>query len=63
MSGCVLPNNDYFIVNNIPVTKFQSASLAEELLSLREGFATCDCGTFLTKNDVDVLLSDVCTGW
>ena len=53
-SGCVSLNNDYFrnfCMNNIPVAQFQTASLAEELLSLREGFATFNLATFLTKND------------
>ena len=61
---CVSLNNDYFrkfCATNIPVAQFQTASLAEELLSLREGFATFYCVTSLTKNDIDVLLSDVCT--
>ena len=50
-----------FCMNNIPVAQFQTASLAGELLSLREGFATFNCGTFFsTKNDIDVLSSVVC---
>ena len=36
-------------MNNIPVAQFQTASLTEELLSLREGFATFYCGTFSQK--------------
>ena len=49
VSGCVSLNNDYFrnlCMNNVPVAQFQTASLAEELLSLREGFVTLYCGTF-----------------
>jgi len=45
--GFFSPNNDYFDIvsmNNIPVAQLQSASLVEELLSLREGFVTFDCG-------------------
>ena len=52
VSGCVSLHNDNFLnfcANNIPVAQFQTASLAEELLSLREGFATVDCGTFSGK--------------
>ena len=62
VSGCVSFNNDYFrnsCMNNIPVAQLQTASLAEELLSLREGFAKFYCGTCLTK--YDVLSSAVCT--
>ena len=51
----------FFCVNNIPVAQFQTASLAEELLSWRERFATFYCGTFFTKIAIDVLLSAVCT--
>ena len=57
-------NNDYFrnfCMNNVPVAQFQTTSLAEVLLSLREEFATFYCGTFFTKNYIDVLLSAVCT--
>lgn len=64
VSGCVSLNNDYFrnfCMNTISVAQFQTASLADELLSLREGFAAFDCGTFFTKNDIDVLLNAVCT--
>ena len=63
-SGFVSPHNDYirnFCTNNIPVAQFQTASLAEEMLSLLEGFATFDCGTYFTKIDIDVLLNAVCT--
>jgi len=39
-------------MNNIPVAQLQIASLVEELLSLREGFVTCDCGNFMSKIDI-----------
>ena len=59
MFGCVSLNNDCFhnlCMNNIPVAQFQTVSLAEELLSLREGFATFYCGSFfLTKNDIKLM--------
>ena len=45
MSGVVSLHNDCysnFCTNNIQVAQFQTASLAEELLSLREGVATLD---------------------
>jgi len=38
-----------FGMNNIPVAQLQMASLVEELLRLREGFVTFDCGNFLSK--------------
>ena len=63
MSGSVSLHNDCFrnfCTNNIQVAQFQTAS-AEELLSLREGFATLDFGNFFTKNDLKVLLSAACT--
>jgi len=56
-------NNDCFhnlCMNNIPVAQFQIASLVGELLSLREGFATFDCGNFFSKSEVIVLLNAVC---
>jgi len=49
-----------FCMNNIPVAQLQIASLVEELLSLREGFATFDCGNFLLKIDIIVLLNAAC---
>jgi len=47
-------------MNNIPVTQLQIASLVEELLSLREGFVTFDCGNCLWKSDIIVLLNAAC---
>jgi len=50
--GYVSLNDDCFhnfCMNNIPVAQLQIASLVEELLSLREGFVTFDCGNFLSK--------------
>ena len=64
MSDFVSLHNDYFrnfCTNNIPVAQFQTASLAGDLSSLREGFATFDCGICFTKNDINVLSSAVCT--
>ena len=64
VSGFVPLHNDRFrnfCMNNIEVAQFQAASLAEELLSLREGFATFDCENLFTTNDINVLLSAVCT--
>jgi len=61
--GFVSLNNDcfkYFCMNNIPVAHLHIASLVEELLSLREGFATFDCGNFFSISDVIVLLNAVC---
>jgi len=36
-------------VNKNPFAQLQIASLVEELLSLREGFVTFDCGNFSRK--------------
>jgi len=47
-------------MNNIPVAQLQIASLVEELLSLCEGFVTFDCGNFLSKIDIIVLLNAAC---
>jgi len=47
-------------MNNIPVAQLQIASLVEELLSLREGFVTFDCGNFFLKSDIIVLLNAAC---
>jgi len=47
-------------MNNIPVTQLQIASLVEELLSSREGFVAFDCGNFLSKNHIIVLLNAAC---
>jgi len=47
-------------MNNIPVAQLQIASLVEELLSLRERFVTFDCGNFLSKSDIIVLLNAAC---
>jgi len=47
-------------MNNIPVAQLQIASLVVELLSLREGFVTFDCGNFLSKIDIIVLLNVAC---
>jgi len=61
--GFVSLNDDYvhnFCMNNIPVAQVQIASLVKELLSLREGFVTLDCGNFLLNNDVIVVLNAVC---
>ena len=66
LSGIVSLRSDClrnFCSGNIQVAQFQTASLAEELLSLREGFATFDCGNCFTKNGINVLLSAVCTEW
>jgi len=49
-----------FCMNNIPVAQLQIASLVEELVSLREGFVTFDCGYFLSKIDNVVLLNAAC---
>jgi len=46
--------------NNIPVAQLQIASLVEEPLSLREGFVRFDCGNFLSKSDIIVLLNVGC---
>jgi len=48
-------------MNNTPVAQLQNVSLSEELLSLREGFVTFDCGNLFLKNDIIVLLNAVCT--
>jgi len=46
-------------MNNIPVVQLQIASLVEELLSLREGFVTFDCGNvFLLFFLMPLVLSD-----
>jgi len=47
-------------MNNIPVAQLQIASLVEELLSLGEGFVTFDCGNFLSKSEIIVLLNVAC---
>jgi len=47
-------------MKNIPVVQLQNASLVEELLSLREGFVTFNCGNFLSKLDIIVLLNAAC---
>jgi len=47
-------------MNNIHVAHLQIASLAEELLSLRDGFVTFDYGNFFSKNDNNVLSNAVC---
>jgi len=47
-------------MNNIPVTQLQTASLVDELLSLREGFVTFDCDNFLSRSDIIVLLNAAC---
>jgi len=49
-----------FCMSNIPVAQLQITSLVEELLSLREGFATFDCGNFLSKSDNIVLWNVAC---
>jgi len=46
-------------MNNIPVAQRLIASLVEELLSLRDGFITFDCGDFLSKSYI-VLLNAAC---
>jgi len=46
--GFVSLNDDCFhnfCMNNIPIAQLQIASLVDELLSLREGFVTFDCGS------------------
>jgi len=61
--GFVPLNDDCFhnfCMNNILVAQLQIASLVEELLSLREGFITFDCGIFLSKSDIIVLLNAAC---
>jgi len=61
--GFVSLNNDCFhnfYMNNIPVAQLQIASLVEELLSLRKGFLTFDCGNYFSKNYIIVLLNAVC---
>jgi len=61
--GFVSFNDDCFhnfCINNIPVAQLQIASLDEELLSLREGFVTFDCGNFFSKIDIIVLLNAAC---
>jgi len=50
-------------MNNIPVAQLQIASLVKELLSLREGFITFDCGNFLSKSDIIVLSNAACIEW
>jgi len=45
---------------NIPIAQLQCALLVEELLSLREGFVTFDCGNFFSKTDIIVLLTAAC---
>jgi len=50
-------------MNNIPVAQLQIASLVDELLSLREDFVTFDCGNFLSKSDIIVLLNAACIEW
>jgi len=45
-------DDDYFhnfCMNNIPGAQLQIASLVEQLLSLREGFVTFNCGNFFLK--------------
>jgi len=49
-------------MNNIPVAQLQIVSLVEELLSLREGFVTFDCGNFFSKSDIIVFLNAACIG-
>jgi len=51
-----------FCMNNIPVAQLQIA-LVDELLSLREGFVTFDCGNFLSKSDIIFLLNAACIEW
>jgi len=43
---------------NIPVAQLQIASLVYELL--REGFVPFDCGNFLSKSEIIVLLNAAC---
>jgi len=49
-----------FVRTYIPVAQLQIASLVEELLSLRGGFVTFDCGNFLSKSDTIVLFNAAC---
>jgi len=49
-----------FCMNNIPVAQLQIASFVEELLSIRESFVTFDCGNFISKIDIIVLLNAAC---
>jgi len=61
--GFVSLNDDCFpnfCMNTIPVAQLQIASLVDDLLSLREGFVTFDCGNFLSKSDIIVLLNAAC---
>jgi len=50
--GFVSLNDECFhnlCMSNIPVAQLQIASLVEELLSVRQGFVTFDCGNFISK--------------
>jgi len=61
--GFVSLNDDCFhtfCMNNISVAQLQIASLVDELSSLREGFVTFDCGNYLSKSDIIVLLNAAC---
>lgn len=65
VSGQLSLNNNcfhHFWLNNLQLGHLQTASVVEDLLGLREGYATLDCGHFFTASDISFLLNAVCTG-